>query len=395
MGKAKKVSVRWIERVGSLVSEELARRYGRQFLYHQAGPYTQSKHPWVEVYFNEPQFRSLPSKSPTDKYDDRFGFVISNQFQKHRDEWVLFAGFHLRNKVIARSRFVPNLASEQDRIAASLSEWIEAAQEFGLSLSWDQLGRGRYIFELTHSFDDLVDALSNYADLDRKSSGIHSDDTAGWAGATFAALEVMPQFNGVHDDQSLFDAAGEVADSALTVFEKLGFLYDLLLDSTELRTTGLKAVGVIHDSPEDEETETDDLKDERLRRLALAIQRQGQPEFRKTLLRAYNGRCAISGCDVAEALQAAHIISYLGAKSNDCSNGILLRADIHNPFDLDLLMIDPETLSVSLAPKLRDSAYGSLEGVRVKLPECITEQPSRKALKVRFEQARAAAGLNP
>ena len=48
---------------------------------------------------------------------------------------------------------------------------------------------------------------------------------------------------------------------------------------------------------------------------------------------AYGGRCAITGYDVEEALQAAHIVPYLGPQSNTVNNGLLLRADVHNLFD--------------------------------------------------------------
>ena len=64
------------------------------------------------------------------------------------------------------------------------------------------------------------------------------------------------------------------------------------------------------------------------------VQRQGQSKFRQELLAAYNSRCAITGCDIEPALEAAHIIPYKGTETNCPQNGLLLRADIHTLFDL-------------------------------------------------------------
>ncbi len=83
------------------------------------------------------------------------------------------------------------------------------------------------------------------------------------------------------------------------------------------------------------------IKDEREKQLAEITKRQGQPEFRKSLLQAYHGKCSITGFDVEDALEAAHIIPFYGEQSQSITNGILLRADIHTLFDLYLLSIDP------------------------------------------------------
>ena len=50
----------------------------------------------------------------------------------------------------------------------------------------------------------------------------------------------------------------------------------------------------------------------------------------------YEGKCAVTGCDVPDVLQAAHIFPYMGPETNHPSNG-LLRADIHTLFDLGLI----------------------------------------------------------
>jgi len=55
-----------------------------------------------------------------------------------------------------------------------------------------------------------------------------------------------------------------------------------------------------------------DEEDARRRELSSIVRRQGQPKFRQRLLDAYEGKCAISGFDAVQALEAAHIVPYNG-----------------------------------------------------------------------------------
>ena len=52
-------------------------------------------------------------------------------------------------------------------------------------------------------------------------------------------------------------------------------------------------------------------------------QRPRQEAFRRVLLRAYEGRCAITGCDVEPALETAHVADWW----SENRAGILLRAE--------------------------------------------------------------------
>jgi hypothetical protein len=81
--------------------------------------------------------------------------------------------------------------------------------------------------------------------------------------------------------------------------------------------------------------------DARLRVVRQIVARQGQFAFRSALLEAYQGRCAVTGCDATAALEAAHLRPYRGPDSNTVTNGLLLRADIHTLLDLRLLAPDP------------------------------------------------------
>lgn len=122
------------------------------------------------------------------------------------------------------------------------------------------------------------------------------------------------------------------------------------------------------------------VEDARKRTLAAIVQRQGQTAFRNALLKAYGGRCAITGCDVVEAMEAAHIYPYQGAATNHVSNGLLLRSDLHTLFDVGLMAIDPDTMTVIVAGKLRSSVYGVHHAQPLRLPVAPAERPSAAAL---------------
>ncbi len=121
-------------------------------------------------------------------------------------------------------------------------------------------------------------------------------------------------------------------------------------------------------------------EDARKRVISSIVQRLGQPEFRDKLFRVYGGRCLISGCDVAPAIEAAHIIPYRGPDSNHVTNGLLLRADIHNLFDLYLISVHPETYEIMIAPNLTATCYQEFIGQKLALPRDKLALPNKKAL---------------
>jgi len=131
------------------------------------------------------------------------------------------------------------------------------------------------------------------------------------------------------------------------------------------------------------------LVDARERIIASIVRRRGQPEFRRKLLEAYDGQCAITGCDAAEALEAAHIVPYLGPETNRVTNGILLRSDVHTLFDLGLLAVDTATMTTLLASSVASTSYGELADRRLQLPRDDSCRPSKMAL----DQHRAWTGL--
>lgn len=110
------------------------------------------------------------------------------------------------------------------------------------------------------------------------------------------------------------------------------------------------------------------VEDQRDRVLKSIVQRQGQREFRAALLEAYGGKCAMTGCEVVDVLEAAHIHRYLGKETNVASNGLLLRADVHTLFDLNLISIEPSTMLICVAPALAGSSYDKLSGTPLASP---------------------------
>jgi hypothetical protein len=109
-------------------------------------------------------------------------------------------------------------------------------------------------------------------------------------------------------------------------------------------------------------------------RWGLVYGRSGQPEFRKNVLAAYNGRCAVTGTSVERLVEAAHVRPYSEDGESRVSNGILLRSDIHALFDASLLGIEPiegesGVYRVRLSPSLLCEAdYWKFNGQKVEVP---------------------------
>jgi hypothetical protein len=128
------------------------------------------------------------------------------------------------------------------------------------------------------------------------------------------------------------------------------------------------------------------LKDERERKFREIVTRRGQPDFRNRLISAYGGICPITDCDAVAALEAAHIVPYSGPTSNHVTNGLLLRADVHTLFDLDLIGIDPVSRTVCAALTIQHSRYGELHGRKLTVPTIAEAAPDQEALTQRWQR---------
>jgi putative restriction endonuclease len=173
--------------------------------------------------------------------------------------------------------------------------------------------------------------------------------------------------------------------------ENLGFIVDV----TEA-TGGQRASDVQGDLEEAVQAELEnsgtfspsDVTDARQKTMVAIVQRRGQRAFREALMRAYGGRCAITGCTIGEILEAAHIYPYRGDATNHVANGLLLRSDLHTLFDCGLIAIDEAEFKVLIADALGGSEYERYRGSCLRLPHNRSSRPSRDALRQHRKQSR-------
>lgn len=126
-------------------------------------------------------------------------------------------------------------------------------------------------------------------------------------------------------------------------------------------------------------------KDLRISLFRAIVVRQGQGRFRKDIIEAYNGKCAISGEFSLEVLDAAHIMPYLGKHTNTVNNGILLRTDLHNLYDFNLLCIEPVSWKVEIHSSINSDYYREFHGKQITLPSTEQLWPSQEYLENRWK----------
>ncbi|MBS1080828.1 HNH endonuclease [Gluconobacter kondonii] len=108
----------------------------------------------------------------------------------------------------------------------------------------------------------------------------------------------------------------------------------------------------------------------RITKLAKISQRRGQAKFSAGIRINYDGKCAVTGCNIREVLEAAHIKIYNSADDFCLDNGILLRADIHALFDALLFTINEACMTIEICDELKGSIYSDLHGKRIATPVC-------------------------
>lgn len=125
-------------------------------------------------------------------------------------------------------------------------------------------------------------------------------------------------------------------------------------------------------------------EDGRSRVWAEIVRRRGQRRFRSQLIDVYGGQCAFSGSRATAVLEAAHISPYRGDHTNQVTNGLLLRADLHTLFDLHLISVEPHSLRIWLAPALRESEYGHLHDELMRGPGDTLARPDTRLLETHY-----------
>ena len=147
-----------------------------------------------------------------------------------------------------------------------------------------------------------------------------------------------------------------------------GLLTKSFPDAVKLFFEFVQSISVTSDDADEFEGSAEEsqyspsFSDNRTRVLRAIRERRGQGPFRKRLIRRYGGRCMISGCNLLDVVEAAHIWPYRGPEDNHLENGLLLRSDLHTLFDLNLLGIHPHTLRVSIAKEATRCDYAVFDG---------------------------------
>lgn len=78
---------------------------------------------------------------------------------------------------------------------------------------------------------------------------------------------------------------------------------------------------------------------ELLKEMHERLARPDQYDLRLELLHQCNFQCEVSGCEVPEALEAAHIVPHASGGNSSVMNALLLRADLHRLYDRGLMTI--------------------------------------------------------
>jgi putative restriction endonuclease len=118
---------------------------------------------------------------------------------------------------------------------------------------------------------------------------------------------------------------------------------------------------------------------------ALREVRQGQGTFRVEVTDAYHRQCAVSHEHSLPVLEAAHIVEWSDTHTNDVTNGILLRADIHKLFDAGYVTIDPDGYRFVVSKRLKEDydngkEYYQLNGSHIVLPDEEAMRPDKRCL---------------
>lgn len=127
------------------------------------------------------------------------------------------------------------------------------------------------------------------------------------------------------------------------------------------------------------------------------VERVRSTSFRRTVLEAYDYRCAASGWriilpDGQVMAEAVHLIPFTVSADDDPGNGIALAPSYHWALDRNLIAPGPDLrwhVSKLLDPRLRDNAaLLELHGTNLLVPQNARYRPREDALKYRLERLR-------
>lgn len=106
------------------------------------------------------------------------------------------------------------------------------------------------------------------------------------------------------------------------------------------------------------------------------------PLFKFNILKRFQGKCLITGLDVTEMLDAAHIIPVANGGTEHPENGLLLSASVHRALDAGLWAINPETLHIETRNAGPDARRMKLEVIDLNPVSALLNS---RALSFRYE----------
>jgi len=121
---------------------------------------------------------------------------------------------------------------------------------------------------------------------------------------------------------------------------------------------------------------------------ATVRRRRGQRAFRFAMLDRFGERCAFTGVQPPQVLEAAHLYSYAEVGQHYSDAGLLLRRDCHTLFDAKLVTIDPKSYKIEIAPYLEQYAtYRGLKDKSLQVEQGF--EPSPDYLEIHHREAMA------
>jgi hypothetical protein len=119
---------------------------------------------------------------------------------------------------------------------------------------------------------------------------------------------------------------------------------------------------------------------------AIVRRRRGQREFRFRMMERFGERCAFTGDQPPQTLEAAHLYQYAVRPEHHPNGGLLLRRDHHALFDAKLIAVNPDSWRIETAPVLdRFPTYKSVDGAELRLEPA--QRPDRELIAVHYEEA--------
>lgn len=140
-----------------------------------------------------------------------------------------------------------------------------------------------------------------------------------------------------------------------------------------------------HAVPTFQPTAQDRVKQAQNSRVVQSIQsvlnRRVQYSLQQKLLEIYNYQCAITHCPIRPLLETTLITGSDKTILDHPSNGLVLRSDLKTLYDLHLLAIHPNKLTVLLSPTLLKTDYAALKGRKISIPTNPAYKPNPGFLK--------------